>query len=155
MQTAAKVLASAALSCGLYATQKNDYPVTVGTGFSVSEVILAPEPILYTGIEVPDAVLVVSQDGVRELERSGVFERVGEATLVLADEEVELPALAVEPVPLPFRADVGGKQAALAAVAAWVEREGAIPAEALRAAVTSRLGWHAEEAGPALAQLSG
>jgi pyruvate/2-oxoacid:ferredoxin oxidoreductase beta subunit/Pyruvate/2-oxoacid:ferredoxin oxidoreductase gamma subunit len=153
VQTAAKILASAALSCGLYATQKNDYPVTVGTGFSVSEVILAPEPILYTGIETPDAVLVVSQDGVRELERSGVFERVGEETLVLVDEEVELPALAAEPVRLPLRAEAGAKQAALAAVAAWVERDGAIPAEALRAAVASRLGRHADEAAPALAVL--
>lgn len=155
VQTAARVLAAAALSCGLYATQKNDYPVTVGTGFSVSEVILAPEPILYTGIETPDAVLVVSQDGVRELERSGMFERVGEGTLVLADEALELPPLAAEPVRLPLRADAGVKQAALAAVAAWVERDGSIPAQALRAAVASRLGRHAEEAAPALAVLSG
>ena len=154
VQTAARVLAQAALSCGLYATQKNDYPVTVGTGFSVSEVILAPEPILYTGIELPDAVLVVSQDGVAELARAGVFERVGEGTLVLADEELELTSLAAEPVRLALRADVGGKQAALAAVAAWVERDGSIPAEALRAAVKSRLGRHAEEAAPALEALS-
>ena len=154
VQTAARVLATAALSCGLHATQKNDYPVTVGTGFSVSELILAPEPILYTGIETPDAVLVVSQDGAGELTRSGVFERVGEETLVLADEEVELPALVSEPVRLPFRTDVGGKQAALAAVAAWVERDGSIPAEALRAAVVSQLTRHADEAAPALAVLS-
>jgi hypothetical protein len=72
---------------------------------------LAPEPILYTGIETPEAVLVVSQDGVAELTRSGVFERV-RGTLVLADEEVELPALAAEPVRLPLRAGAGGKQAA-------------------------------------------
>ena len=154
VQTAARVVAQAALSCGLYTTQKNDYPVTVGTGFSVSEVILAPAPILYTGIELPDAVLVVSQDGVAELVRSGVFERVGEGTLVLADEELGLPALAAEPVRLPLRTDVGGKHAALAAVAAWAERDGSIPAEALRAAVDSQLGRYADEAGPALAALN-
>lgn len=153
VQTAAKILAAAALSCGLHATQKNDYPVTVGTGFSLSEVILGPKPILYTGIEVPDAVLVVSQDGARELQRNGIFERVAAETIVLADEEVELPALPVEPVRLPFRAEAGEKQAALAAVAAWVDRDGALPAEALRAAVATRLGRHAEEAAPALAQL--
>ena len=73
---------------------------------------------------------------------------------MLADEEVELPALAAEPVRLPLRAEVGGKQAALAAVAAWVERDGSIPAEALRAAVASQLGRHADEAAPALAVLS-
>jgi 2-oxoglutarate ferredoxin oxidoreductase subunit beta len=153
VQTAARVLAAAALSCGLYATQKNDYPVTVGTGFSVSEVILAPEPILYTGIETPDAVLAVSRDGVGELTRSGVFERVGEHTVVLADDEVDLPALAAEPVRKPFRTETGGKLAALAAVAAWVERDGSVPAEALRAAVAVQLGRHADDATPALAVL--
>lgn len=153
VQTAATILATAALSCGLHATQKNDYPVTVGTGFSVSEVILGPEPILYTGIEVPDAVLVVSQDGARELERSGVFGRVAAGTLVLADEEVELPALPVGAVRLPFRAEAGAKQAALAAVVAWVERDGALPAEALRAAAAERLGRHGDEAASVLARL--
>lgn len=153
VQTAARILAAAALSCGLYATQKNDYPVTVGTGFSVSEVILGPEPILYTGIEVPDAVLVVSQDGARELERSGLFQRVASETLVLADNEVELPPLPVPPVRIPLSADAGEKNAALAAVAAWVERDGALPAEALRAVVAARLGRNAEEVAPALARL--
>jgi pyruvate/2-oxoacid:ferredoxin oxidoreductase beta subunit/Pyruvate/2-oxoacid:ferredoxin oxidoreductase gamma subunit len=155
VQTAARTLAAAALSCGLHATQKNDYPVTVGTGFSVSEVILSPKPILYTGIEVPDAVLVVSQDGVRELARSGILDRVAAGTLVLADEGVELPALPVEPVRLPFRAEAGAKQAALAAVAAWVERDGGLPAEALQAAAAKRLGRHAGEATPALTVLEG
>jgi hypothetical protein len=49
VQTAATILARAALSCGLHVTQKNDNPVTQGTGFSVSEVIVSEEPILYTG----------------------------------------------------------------------------------------------------------
>lgn len=153
VQTAATILATAALSCGLHVTQKNDYPVTVGTGFSASEVILGPEPILYTGIEVPDAVLVVSHDGVSELERSGVFGRVSAETLVLADEDVELPALPVEAVRLAFRAEAGAKQAALAAVVAWVERDGALPAEALRAAAAERLGRHGDEAAAVLARL--
>ena len=140
VRTAATILARAALSCGLHVTQKNDNPVTQGTGFSVSEVILGPEPILYTGIERPDAVLVVSEDGARELAATGVLARVDAETLVVADDGIELPPLPGEPLRLPLRDTAGPKLAALAAVAAWREATEALPEEALRAAVVARLG---------------
>ena len=140
VRTAATILARAALSCGLHVTQKNDNPVTQGTGFSVSEVILGPEPILYTGIERPDAVLVVSEDGARELAATGVLARVDAETLVVADDGIELPPLPREPLLLPLRETAGPKLAALAAVAAWREATEALPEEALRAAVVARLG---------------
>jgi len=140
VRTAATILARAALSCGLHVTQKNDNPVTQGTGFSVSEVILGPEPILYTGIERPDAVLVVSEDGARELAATGVLARVDAETLVVADDGIELPPLPGEPLRLPLRDTAGPKLAALAAVAAWCEATEALPEEALRAAVVARLG---------------
>jgi len=140
VRTAATILARAALSCGLHVTQKNDNPVTQGTGFSVSEVILGPEPILYTGIERPDAVLVVSEDGARELAATGVLARADAETLVVADDGIELPPLPREPLRLPLRETAGPKLAALAAVAAWREATEALPEEALRAAVVARLG---------------
>jgi len=140
VRTAATILARAALSCGLHVTQKNDNPVTQGTGFSVSEVILGPEPILYTGIERPDAVLVVSEDGARELAATGVLARADAETLVVADDGIELPPLPREPLLLPLRETAGPKLAALAAVAAWREATEALPEEALRAAVVARLG---------------
>jgi 2-oxoglutarate/2-oxoacid ferredoxin oxidoreductase subunit beta len=140
VRTAATILARAALSCGLHVTQKNDNPVTQGTGFSVSEVILGPEPILYTGIERPDAVLVVSEDGARELAATGVLARADAETLVVADDGIELPPLPREPLLLPLRETASPKLAALAAVAAWREATEALPEEALRAAVVARLG---------------
>ncbi len=156
VQTAAAILARAALSCGLHATQKNDNPVTQGTGFSVSEVILAPEPILYTGIECADTVLVVSQDGAAELARNGVFARLVAAGEIVADEDVELPACAAAVRRFPFRSRAGPKLAALAAVAAWVEADGSLPPAALSTAVEDRFGpeeaARIREAVPALAQ---
>ncbi len=140
IQTAATILARAALACGLHVTQKNDNPVTQGTGFSVSEVILAPEPILYTGIERPDAVLVTSADGARELAASGMLARADAESLVVADEQVELPSLPAGLLRLPFRETAGPKLAALAAVAAWRDATEAIPMEALRAAAVARIG---------------
>jgi Pyruvate/2-oxoacid:ferredoxin oxidoreductase gamma subunit len=140
VQTAATILARAALSCGLHVTQKNDNPVTQGTGFSVSEVILDPEPILYTGIERPDAVLVVSEDGARELTVTGALARADAETLVVADDGIELPPLPGTPLRLPLRNAAGPKLAALAAVAAWREATGALPEEALRTAAVARIG---------------
>ena len=54
---------------GLYATQKDDYPITVRTGHSIAEVILSPEHIHYTGIDTPDIVLLLSVDGLNQIIR--------------------------------------------------------------------------------------
>jgi pyruvate/2-oxoacid:ferredoxin oxidoreductase beta subunit/Pyruvate/2-oxoacid:ferredoxin oxidoreductase gamma subunit len=138
VQTAATLLATAAMRAGLYVSQKNDNPVTQGTGFSVSEVILCPEPILFTGIEAPDAVLVVSADGARELAANGTLERVTAQTSVHADEDIELPPLSGAVRRYPFRKVAGAKLAALVATVEWAESRGLLPAGALRDAVRAR-----------------
>jgi 2-oxoglutarate/2-oxoacid ferredoxin oxidoreductase subunit beta len=143
VQTAASLLASAAIRSGLQATQKNDNPVTQGTGFSVSELILSPEEIVFTGIERPDALLVVSEDGVRELERGGFFARLDRTSHVLADADLALPDLGCKVLRLPFRRSVGPKLAATAAVAAWAQATGALPLDAFWTAVEARLGTEA------------
>jgi Pyruvate/2-oxoacid:ferredoxin oxidoreductase gamma subunit len=48
---------------GLYATQRDDYPVTVMTGHSLCEVILDTMPIGYTGITRPDVLILVAEEG--------------------------------------------------------------------------------------------
>jgi 2-oxoglutarate ferredoxin oxidoreductase subunit beta len=140
VQTAASILASAAMRAGLQATQKNDNPVTQGTGFSVSEVILSPDEVLFTGIEKPDALLVISDDGCRELGRSGVFERVGETSLVIADAEVTLPELPCRVARFPFRKVAGPKAAAIAAAAVWADATRSVPLDAVWRALEARLG---------------
>ena len=140
VQTAAGLLAAAAMGEGLHVTQKNDYPVTQGTGFSVSEIILGPEEILFTGVERPDAILVVSSDGARELGRSGVFGRVTDRTIVLADTDVAIPDLPCRVERFSFRRTVGPKMAALAAVARWLALTGALPLDALWRALDARFG---------------
>ena len=144
VQTAATLLGQAAMLCGLRVTQKNDYPVTQGTGFSVSEVILSPDEILFTGIDEPDAVLVVSRDGAMELERTGVLSRVTEETVVLADTDVGMPALPCAIQRFPFRNAAGAKTAALASVAQWLDMSKAVPLEALWAVIDDRFHKEAE-----------
>lgn len=153
VQTAASLLGQAAMLCGLQVTQKNDYPVTQGTGFSVSEIILSPEEILYTGIEAPDALLVVSGDGAKELERAGVLARVSEETLVLADTDVRLPELPCTIHRFPFRGATGARNAALAAVAQWLDMTAALPMHALWAALEARFPKEAESTKASLAKI--
>jgi len=61
--SAAGALARGAVLSGLWATQRNDYPVTVRTGYSLAEVILGPDPVLFTGVATPDVVLDLSVEG--------------------------------------------------------------------------------------------
>ena len=61
--SAATIFAKGAILAGLHASQRNDYPVTVKTGYSISEVIISPQEILFTGIKKPDLMLVLFPEG--------------------------------------------------------------------------------------------
>jgi len=135
VQSAAALLAKAALAAGLYATQKNDNPVTQGTGFSLSEVCLSPQPIEYTGMEQPDVVIVVSADGLKELGVNGTLGRVRAETLVLMDAELEAPAMPGRLIKLPLRRRATPQRAALAALAAWQVLSPVLPPTAWDAAL--------------------
>jgi 2-oxoglutarate ferredoxin oxidoreductase subunit beta len=135
VQSAAALLARAALAAGLYATQKNDNPVTQGTGFSLSEVCLSPQPIEYTGMEQPDVVIVVSADGLKELGANGTLGRVRAETLAVMDEELEAPPMQGRIVRLPLRKKATPQRAALAALAAWQALSPALPPAAWDAAI--------------------
>jgi pyruvate/2-oxoacid:ferredoxin oxidoreductase beta subunit len=62
--TAGELLCLAGAAAGCHATQKNDYPITVMKGHSVSEIILSDSKIEYTGIENPSVVIALAPEGV-------------------------------------------------------------------------------------------
>jgi len=87
--TAGELLCLAGMSAGLQATLKSDYPITVLRGHSISEVILSPEVIEYTGLLEPSVVLALAEDGVAR--RPSVFERLGPEAVVLRAAGIDMP----------------------------------------------------------------
>jgi 2-oxoglutarate ferredoxin oxidoreductase subunit beta len=81
--TAAAALCRGAILSGLWATQQNDYPVTVKSGHSVADVILGPDPVLHMGITDPDVMLVLFPEGLTK-ERARIGQLSPDATLYLA-----------------------------------------------------------------------
>jgi Pyruvate/2-oxoacid:ferredoxin oxidoreductase gamma subunit len=133
VQSAAALFCRAALAAGLYSTQKNDNPVTQGSGFSLAEICLSSQPIEYTGMERPDAVLVVSEDGWKELAANGTLAACREETLLLVDSQIKALPPRAHTVRLPLRHEANPKRAALAAIAAWLVKMPWLPAEAWQA----------------------
>jgi 2-oxoglutarate/2-oxoacid ferredoxin oxidoreductase subunit beta len=89
ISTAAEILCLAAMHGGLYATQKNDYPITVLRGHSISEVIISPLPIGFTGIKTPDIILALSEEGVAR--RQETIGSAAPSSLILQVSEIDIP----------------------------------------------------------------
>jgi len=144
VRSAARMVAEAAIRSGLQATQSDDYPITVKTGHSVSELILSPDAIDFTGIDRPDLMVILSEDGLAK-------SRPYLAAMTASDRVVMVPELpgvetgaTVEVLDLgrlPTR--VGRTELALVALTAAVVRQNVVSAEALRAA--AGLGRYAEK----------
>jgi Pyruvate/2-oxoacid:ferredoxin oxidoreductase gamma subunit len=88
--TAGEILCLAGLHAGLNATQKNDYDITVLRGPSISEMILSPQAIDYTGINRPTAVVALSPEGVAR--RKKMFAGLDETCTVIQAAGVDIPA---------------------------------------------------------------
>lgn len=87
--TAGEILCLAGVSAGLNVTQKNDYDITVLRGPSISEVILSPEEIDFTGIDRPDIILALSQEGVDR--RKHLFDQLDQDAIVIQASGIEVP----------------------------------------------------------------
>lgn len=80
--SAASLFGAGAIASGLWVTQRDDYPVTVKAGHSISELILSPEPIHYTGIASPDFLVVLFPEGLART-RGILSSLSSQATLIL------------------------------------------------------------------------
>ena len=132
VQSVGKFLATAGMRAGLHATMKGEYPITVGTGFSVAEVIFDHRPIRYTGIDDDFIGVIVTTDGLEKIRK-----RITPGSRIYLDEKLkdaDLPAREV--IVRPFTKYVNRKSAALLATAYMLRQEQIIPLEALRETLT-------------------
>lgn len=125
IQSAANLLANAGILSGLSVTMKGEYPITVGTGFSMAEVVFSKNKINYTGLESADVLIIVSEDGMLK-----VKDKVSTAGTIILDEKLENKE-ALEGFTGDFVKRAGKKGAALCALAWWLNQSGVIPVESL------------------------
>jgi pyruvate/2-oxoacid:ferredoxin oxidoreductase beta subunit/Pyruvate/2-oxoacid:ferredoxin oxidoreductase gamma subunit len=67
VKSAATTIGVAAIRSGLWASQRDDYPVTVKTGHSIATVVLSPDEQPISTVTIPDALVVLSEEGLRKV----------------------------------------------------------------------------------------
>jgi pyruvate/2-oxoacid:ferredoxin oxidoreductase beta subunit/Pyruvate/2-oxoacid:ferredoxin oxidoreductase gamma subunit len=153
VQSSATALGQAAAAGGCRVTQKNDNPVTQGSGFSLSEVWVSPEPIGFTGIEVPDVVVAASEEGWKELHRRGTVASIGPQTVVILDASLTPPERGMV-LQLPLRTTVTGAYAAMAGTLIAAVHMNVLAEPTVLQLASKRLGEKANAFGPLLKQAS-
>jgi 2-oxoglutarate ferredoxin oxidoreductase subunit beta len=135
--TAGEVLCIAGLTAGLKTTQKNEYNITVLRGPSISELILSPGEIDFTGIDSPTVVVALDQEGVDR--RREMFSHLGEDALIIQISDVTLPPSKAGIFPVDFKSQ-GIKRTdwALASLAVLAKLKKVIRTEMLQAALKVR-----------------
>jgi len=128
---AASIFCQGAILSGLWATQRNDYPVTVRTGYSLSEVIISEQNIQFFEITQPDVVVLLSIDGYNKVKK--LLGRLTESNLlyVLEDLASQIQTQA-KVIPLKNR-DLGGRKRlwAIKSLAILLQNEKYFPLDAL------------------------
>jgi len=135
--TAGDIVCYAGLCAGMNVSMKNDYNITVLRGQSVSEILISPEKIGYTGIESPTIVLALSDEGVQR--RKKIFATLKPDTFVLKEKSVTIPETSAEVVEIDFKELKIKKQDwALASLGIMAQKGKAINKETLNHALKTR-----------------
>ncbi len=135
--TAGELLCLAGLTAGLQTTQKNDYDITVLKGPSVSEIILWPGNIGYTGIENPEIILAISAEGVNR--RRALFSQMKIGSTIIHAADVNIPKSCATTISINFKKlGISSPNRALASLAVLAKENLAISFAMLADALQSR-----------------
>lgn len=136
VKSTATALALGGMSAGLWATQRDDYPVTVMSGYSVSEVVLSRKEIFYMGIEKPDLLAVLTPEGLAQVPRQLRAMDETQTVYVVPELAERIETRARKRVFDFSRAHPTKKTLALMATAAILRHANLYPLDALRQAIT-------------------
>ena len=133
--TAGELIGLAGMAAGMRATQKNDYPITVLRGHSITELILSEQEIGFTGTETPTLVLALSEDGTAQ--RTKMLENLPEETTVFKVKGLEMPTGKARVLEADFKAaKIKSGDRALAMLALLAARNTVISMEMLKQALS-------------------
>ena len=138
VRSAAGLLAQSSMYAGLSVTQKDDYPITVMTGYSVSEIIVSPERINYTAIDTADYFVLISEDGLKNTKSR--IEKLPSTCTLYVEKSLELPHTEAKIIRLPLIATakkVNRLSISIVALAALVKDSGIINLDAFAEAITA------------------
>ena len=138
IRSAAGLFAQSSMYSGLSATQKVDYPNTVMTGHSVSEIIISPERINYTAIDTVDYFVLVSEDGLKNTKSR--IEKLPSTCTLYVEKSLKLPHTEAEIIRLPLMATakkVNRLSIGIVALAALVKDSGIINLDAFAEAIAA------------------
>lgn len=135
--SAGDIVCYAGLTAGMNVSMKSDYDITVLRGPSVSEVLISPDKIGYSGLEFPSVVLALSHEGVQR--RKGVFKGLQTDTVIIREKSVRLPETGATVVDVDFTSLKIKKQDwALAAVGILAKKTEVLTPEMLQQALQVR-----------------
>lgn len=135
--TAGDIVCYAGMAGGMNVSIKNDYNITVLRGQSVSEILLSPEKIGYTGIESPTVVMALSDEGVQR--RQKIFKTLAPGTVVLKEKSVDIPDTTAQVIEIDFKElKIKKTDWALASLGVLAEKEILFSKEILAFALKSR-----------------
>ena len=135
VRSAAALVARGAIRSGLWVTQRGDYPVTVKSGHSVSQLVVSSESLPPIAVTRPDVLVIVSEDGFTKV--GSMYSSMGPDQLVVtvpefSDLATEARLVVIDP--RDWEGRIPKAQLALTLLAAAVSLSGVYPVEALRAA---------------------
>jgi 2-oxoglutarate/2-oxoacid ferredoxin oxidoreductase subunit beta len=135
IRSAGHLIGLAATLSGLWTAQCDDYPVTVRSGHSLSQLVLSPDPIDYADTAVPDLLFVLSPDGWDKVADRAERMRSDQALFVLSElaDRIVTPA-AVYRIRPAYLQDLPAASRSLAMVAAGAAVWGLLSPAALIAA---------------------
>ena len=137
VKSTASALALGAMYSGLWATQRDDYPTTVMSGYSVSEVILSRDEILYMGISKPDILAVITPEGLTQVPRQLRAMDETQTVYVVPELADQIETRARKIVFNFARAAAGKKSLAVMTAAAIVRHANLYPLVAFREAISA------------------
>lgn len=138
IRSATTLFALASMYSGLEVTQKDDYPITVMTGHSISEVIISPGSIYYTAIESPDYFIIVSEDGLKATKNK--IEKLHEKCTLLIDDSLKVSAKNSNIFKFPFlqtARKINRLSAGIVALTVLIKFSKMFPLNALETAISS------------------